>query len=254
MVSVPVFDYAAASLCYLGAAALVAGLARGFSGFGAALIFIPLASAAVGPQVAAALLLVIDAVGTTALIPRAWRLAERRAVSLMALGALAGVPFGTWMLTRSDPVVIRWMFALLIVGLLALLMSGWRYHGRPAVPLTVGVGAVAGFFSGVAQVGGPPVVVYWLGGAIRAETVRANIVLYFAVSSVIALASYLLGGLLTPTVFVLALIIGPLYGLGLWIGSRMFGMAHEATFRRVCYALIVGAALISLPVFDGVIR
>jgi uncharacterized protein len=31
------------------AAALVAGLARGFSGFGAALIFVPIASAALGP-------------------------------------------------------------------------------------------------------------------------------------------------------------------------------------------------------------
>jgi hypothetical protein len=41
-------------------AALLAGLARGFSGFGSALIFIPLASAALGPRVAAPLLVLVD--------------------------------------------------------------------------------------------------------------------------------------------------------------------------------------------------
>ena len=50
------------TVVFLIAAALAAGLARGFSGFGAALIFVPLASAVVGPQVAVPLLLVVDGV------------------------------------------------------------------------------------------------------------------------------------------------------------------------------------------------
>jgi uncharacterized membrane protein YfcA len=247
-------DYSAASVVNVAAAALVAGLSRGFSGFGAALIFIPLASAAVGPTLAAPLLLVIDAVGTLGLIPPAWRRADKGGVGLMALGALAGVPLGTFVLMHSDPAMIRWAVSVLIVVLLALLVSGWRYRGRPAAALSVGVGGVAGLFSGVAQIGGPPVVVYWLGGSIPVETVRANIVLYFAISSVIAVASYLLGGLLTGIVLALAIVTGPLYGLGVFIGSRMFGLASETTFRRICYALIAAAALISLPLLDGVIR
>ena len=40
----------------------VAGLARGFSGFGAALIFMPAGSALVGPAVAAPVLLVASAI------------------------------------------------------------------------------------------------------------------------------------------------------------------------------------------------
>lgn len=47
-------------------AAFLAGLARGFSGFGAALIFIPLASAIVGPRIASVVLLVVDGVLTPA--------------------------------------------------------------------------------------------------------------------------------------------------------------------------------------------
>lgn len=247
-------DYATTALLGLVASALVAGLARGFSGFGAALIFVPLASTVVSPRTAAPLLLIVDMVMAAGLIPNAWRHADRPDVRTMLLGTLIGVPFGTWVLTTGDPIAIRWAIALLIVPLLALLMTGWRYHAKPAAPVTIGVGSVAGFLSGLAQVGGPPIVLYWLGRKDRSETVRANIVLYFAMSTVIALASYVVGGIMTTDVFGLALLIAPIYGVGLLVGSRMFGLASETTFRRICYGLIAMAGLISLPVLDGVIR
>ena len=98
-----------------------------------------------------------------------------------ALGALVGVPTGVYLLTHLDPLTIRWAIIGICAALLALLLSGWRYHGRPKPPLTVGVGALSGLFSGASQVGGPPVIAYSLGGAIPANIVRANIVLYFEV-------------------------------------------------------------------------
>jgi hypothetical protein len=250
-----IFDaYSSAQLGFLLASAFVAGLARGFSGFGAALIFVPLASAAVGPQLAAPVLLLVDGVSALGLLPGAWGKADRRDVGTMAAGALLGVPAGTWLLTRSDPLTLRWAIAGLIVALLVLLASGWRYRGRPATALTVAVGAVAGLFSGIAQVGGPPIVVYWLGGAIPAGTVRANLILYFFISTLLTAVTYLAGGLLTGAAVGLAVLTGPLYAVGIVLGSRLFGRADERLFRRICYALIGGAALLSLPVLDGLIR
>ena len=123
--------YSEGELFFLLAVALIAGLARGFSGFGAALIFMPLAGAILGPRVAAPLLLIVDAITAMGLIPNAW-----------------------------------------------------RYHGRPSMPLRIGVGTISGLFTGTAQIGGPPVVAYWLGGSIPSSVVRANIVLYFAISTV----------------------------------------------------------------------
>jgi uncharacterized membrane protein YfcA len=253
----PVLDlggYSVATLWFVAAVALTAGLARGFSGFGAALIFIPLVSTALDPMTAAALLLIIDIVMGAPLFPRAWPIADKREVGTMLIGTLVGVPLGTYVLTRSDPVSIRWMIAALVLALLTLLISGWRHHGKPAAPLATGVGLVAGLCSGIAQVGGPTVVIYWLGAAKRAELVRANIVIYFAASALITFVSYVVAGIVTTRIIGLSLLIGPVYGLGLWLGSHTFGFAGEATFRRICYALIAGAGIISLPVLDGVIR
>jgi uncharacterized membrane protein YfcA len=251
--SLPI-DHSVGTLVMLAVSAFAAAMARGFSGFGGALIFVPLASAMVGPRAAAPLLLIIDGVAAAGLIPSAWRYSDKREVSTMALGAIIGVPLGAIVLANTDPLVIRWTIVFVVIVLLLLLVSGWRYRRRPTVPLTIGVGALAGLFSGAAQIGGPPVVAYWLSGALPAEVVRANIVLYFAISTVISLISYLAGGLFTTSVFGFAAIAGPSYGLGLYVGARLFRLARESTFRWTCYGLIAAAAFLSLPTLDDLLR
>jgi uncharacterized protein len=244
--TLPPWPMVAASL----AAALLAGLARGFSGFGSALIFIPLGSAALGPQVAAVVLLMVDNLTTLPLIPPAWRRAQRREVGLLAAGAVLGAPAGAWLLLRLDPALLRWGMCGLALAMLALLASGWRYRGQPAVPLSLGVGLASGFCSGAAQMGGPPVVAYWLGGAQPMALVRANIVLFFAASGVISSVTYLLAGLLSWGVLAIAVMVAPVYALGVWGGTRLFGLASEASFRRACFALIALAAVLGLPLWD----
>ncbi|WP_027059772.1 sulfite exporter TauE/SafE family protein [Mesorhizobium loti] len=253
MADLSIAGHSGGEVLFLLAAAFIAGFARGFSGFGAALIFMPLASSVIGPQSSAPLLLIIDAVAALGLLPRGWLLADRPSVGTMTLGALVGVPLGTYALARMDPLTLRWSIVLLVVLLLGLLMSGWRYHGRPATPLTIGVGGLAGFFSGAAQVGGPPVVAYWLGGGGNGVVVRANIVLYFAISSALTGASYLAGGLITRPVLVLALVTGPFYGFGLYLGSLVFGQTSERGYRWACYGLIAMASIVSLPVLDPIL-
>ncbi|NJS40062.1 MAG: sulfite exporter TauE/SafE family protein [Rhodobacteraceae bacterium] len=242
------------TLVLLGLVTLAASLARGFSGFGAALIFVPLVSALLGPQVAVPLLLVTDSVMTAAMIPAALRTADRSDVLTMALGALVGVPAGIWLLTSLDPVLLRWAIVGLAGVMLWVLLSGWRYRNRPTAPLTMLVGLISGFCSGAAQIGGPPVVAYWLSGQSPAQVVRANIIFYFAITSLISGIGYVWGGLITWQILTPAVLIAPIYGAGTWIGSRMFGLAAEQTFRRICLAMIAGATLISMPILDGWLR
>ena len=237
------------TVAFLALVALVAGLARGFSGFGAALIFIPLASAAVGPSLAAPILLAIDAIGALPMLPAAWRLSDRSAVFMMSAGALVTLPLGALALTHLDPIALRWGISGAILVLLGVLTSGWRYAGRPLPPVTVGIGLISGFLSGVAQIGGAPPVVYWLGSASSPIRVRANLVLFLACSSLYSVGAYMYSGLFSWAGVTLSLAAGPAYLAGTTLGMRMFGLASPQTFRRVCYALITLAAVIGLPVF-----
>ncbi|MGE3148370.1 MAG: sulfite exporter TauE/SafE family protein [Pseudorhodoplanes sp.] len=237
-------------LALLAAAAFLAGLARGFSGFGSALIFMPLASALTEPKVAAPLLLIADLPLSAWLVPRAWPYSNKRDVALISLGALVCLPLGALVLAHGDPVMIRWMQAFFLLPLVLLLMAGWRYHSQPHAGLTVLAGGVSGFLSGVAQLGGPPVVLYWLGGSIRSDLVRANIISYFAISTTIALISFFATGLITRSLLWVTVLAMPAYTIGAYFGTRMFGLASEVVFRRICYALILGSIVVGLPIMD----
>jgi len=236
------------------AVAFVSGTARGFSGFGSALIFMPLASSIAGPQLVAALLLIIDFVAAAPLLPNAWKQADRKATAVMVAGALVGVPLGTYFLSRLEPVTTRWIISAFVFALLMLLISGWRYRGKDHAAISVGIGGLSGFCSGLAQTGGPPIVGYWLGRPLASKIARANILLFFGPSDFFSVVSYALTGLITMDAIKFAFVVGPVYGIGVWFGASLFGRASEKVFRAICYILIAAAVLFGLPALDGVLR
>jgi hypothetical protein len=199
-------------------------------------------------------MLAMEAFAIAALTPAAWRIADRREVGWLALGALVGTPLGAAILVRFDPVALRWGVSLVILGLLALVMSGWRFRTPPARPVTVGVGVAGGVLGGVAMVSGPPVMAYLLGRAADARQIRAAFALYLAAGGVFAGIAYAAAGLLGPALLGPLLVALPAYTLGIWAGVRVFVLASERAFRRACYAMIAAAALLGLPLWDGVLR
>jgi uncharacterized membrane protein YfcA len=242
---------AAIAIC---AVAFVSGTARGFSGFGSALIFMPLASSIADPRLVAALLLIIDFVAAAPLLPGAWQKADRKATAVMVAGALIGVPIGTYFLSRLEPVTTRWIISVFVFALLLLLLSGWRYRGKDHATVSIGIGGLSGFCSGLAQTGGPPIVGYWLGRPLPSVIARANILLFFGASDFFSAVSYATAGLITMDAIRFAFVVGPIYGIGVWFGASLFGRASETVFRAICYALIAAAVIFGLPALDGVLR
>ena len=231
-------------------AALVGGLSRGFSGFGAALVFVPLASAALGPRAAVPVLALLECVSCLFFLPRAWRHAARREVAVMAAGAICAVPVGALILSHADPVALRWGLTGLVLAAVLVLASGWRYRGEAPVPLTLGVGAVGGVMSGTAMLGGVAPAAWWLGRNAAALTVRSNMNLFFAILTVAVTAAFAWRGLIGWNSAWLALAAGPSYAAGLWGGTALFGLASEQAFRRAGYALILAAAVLGMPLWD----
>ncbi len=246
---------ATSALIGLAIAGLTGGLSRGFSGFGAALVFVPVASAAVGPQEAVPTLALMECVACLAFLPGAWRYGTRREAATMSAGAVLGVPIGAVILARSDPLTLRWALCALVLVAVAILGSGWRWGGQARPSMTAAVGAVGGVMSGTAMLGGVAPATYWLGArGTEARVVRANMNLYFAALTAFVTGAFAWQGLVTWRTAWLACAAGPAYGFGLWSGSRLFWIASDRVFRIIAYAMILGAALIGLPLWDGVLR
>jgi uncharacterized membrane protein YfcA len=231
--------------------ATVAGLVRGFSGFGSALIYMPLVSAIYGPNIAAPTILLIDSLCGLPFAIHAWPHANRREVLPVSIGGAVGVPLGVMALIYIDPLTLRWFIAALVLIALAALAAGWRYHGKPTVGASLGVGAMSGFGAGAVQIGAPPLLVFWLGGKNSATTVRANIMVYFILQGSLSFALYFYNGLFDAQIIVLSLLLGVPFALAMFAGAYWFHGSSDVLYRRVAYVIIGFAGLVSLPLFDG---
>lgn len=238
----------AASMAALLAAALLGGLVRGFTGFGFAMVFVPLAASVVGPTAAVGLIWIVDAPFALWLGLLSARHAAWREVVPLLVGAAVSLPLGVWLLTRLDPVLVRWLAAGAILAALAALATGWRYRTAPSVPLSVTVGAASGLASGFAGLGGLPLAVFWLASqTAEAAQVRHNLMAYFGLSTLLSGIAFLGGGVLTVERVWLSLPLLLPYGLGLLAGARLFHRASDLLFRRIAYAVILAAVCLALP-------
>jgi uncharacterized membrane protein YfcA len=236
------------------AIAILAGVVRGFSGFGSAQIYIPLIAAVYSPRVAAVTLLIIDTIGPAPFAVRGFAHCTWREVLPMIIAAAIAIPLGTIALLVLDPIVLRWFIAFMVLSLVAVLASGFRYHGRPRLPVTIGVGLFSGFGAGAVQIAGPPVLIYWLGTTTSAVTARANFLVYFLLLDLTSCAVYFWRGLITAELLALSLLLAIPFFVATAAGARYFHGASETLYRRIAYAIITASALVSLPLFDYWLR
>ena len=231
-------------------ATILAGIVRGFAGFGAAMMFIPIVSVVYEPKFAVAALFMIDIITPLPMIPKALKEFEFKEVLPISVGATITVPLGVYILKYSDPILLRYIISITILILIALLASGWRYSGKVNNPGLFSLGAVSGVAGGIASLYGPPLILFWMSRQSKAITIRANIIIFFAYIIAISGISLWLSGLLTLQIFKAVVALFPLYALAIWIGAQLFKFSSESFFRKVAYALILMVAILSLPVWQ----
>ena len=230
-------------------AAALAGLVRGFSGFGAAMAFVPLASMVIPTAEAVVLLFITDTIVSLPMVLPALKKAHWREIVPLALGATLMTPVGVWVLLHLPEAPLRWMLSLTILIAVGALLSGWRHKGHLSVPGTVGVGCLSGLFGGFASLHGPPVLLFWLSGQKNAAQVRANVIAFFASLMLVSAATYSANGMFTWRLAEQSLWLLPLYGLPLWFGAFRFKRSGEVLFRRIALGLCGAAAVVALPVW-----
>lgn len=228
------------------AVACIAGMVRGFAGFGAAMIMTPIFSALYGPAAGVALCLLLEIAVALPVVPGVVRFVDWRRIGLLLIAAAVGVPLGNLVLTRTEPEPMRWAISAIIVGAVALLASGWRFAGRPRTTTTLTAGVSSGFLNGLAGMAGPPIAFYYLAGDETATRVRANLTTYFVFIDLMAIGTFASRGLIDWSTIVLGLFLAPAVMLGGVLGTRLFPLASESFYRRLALVLLVGVAIGSL--------
>ena len=137
-------------------------------------------------------------------------------------------------------------FNTVVLVLTGMLFFGFKLRQRPGRWGACGVGALTGLINGASANGGPPVILFFLSGPSSAAVSRASLIAFFLFTDVLAALVYWGYGLMTGQVFLLAAVMLPCVGLGIWLGSRWFRRVDEVRFRRVVLALLLLISLAGL--------
>lgn len=230
------------------AIAAIAGVVRGFSGFGSAMLMAPPLAAIYSPSVAIPMIALMEfGVGLT-LLPKAVPIARWPTVLRLAAAACAGVPLGALLLVTIPADVMRWAISVAILGALVLLALGLGRKGEATPAGAYATGALSGLTSGSVGMGGPPVVLYYLAGRDPAAEIRASLICFFIATAVLQIGAYTVNGTLVWDNAVTGLALLPGFVLGSVLGTRLFHQSRESAYRRAAMALIAVVAVLSLVV------
>ena len=224
----------------LAASALAAGLIKGFTGFGGALVMAPLFTLVLNPRETLGVVVAVNVATAWQLYAPSWRTMQRAVVLPMALACALATPIGVAAIVLVAPAFGRRLIGVAVLASGLALLSGWRRHGAPRLLGTLAVGAVGGILNGLAGIGGPPAALWLLAGREGASRDRAGLIVYVALTQAAAAAVAAVAGALDIGALESALWLAPLYVAGTYAGAHLFTLAPEKVVRIAAIAMIVG--------------
>ena len=215
------------------------GLMHGFTGWGGAMVMMPLMCLIYSPIQSLGIVLIGSMLVSAQLFPWAIKRMDWPEIKPILAAIVITIPAGTYLLFHLEPVlVIRIIGAIIILSAL-LQLSGWRYRGpRGTFPATC-TGVACGFINGFSGLGGAPLVLYILSNPVHAERQRANLIIVVTVISVWVFVSVVAGGGMDSQSIARGMIIAPMQFVGAWIGARLFQHFSGEVFRKFSLIMLI---------------
>ena len=221
-----------------------AGVMRGITGFGGAMLMTPPLGILLGPVPAVTISLFLEAVAALIMVPAVYRDLPVKLFALLIVPACLAIPVGTQVLMDIDAVLARRLIGAMVVVSSLAMLSGLRYTREAPNSLFVGMGALAGVLLGATGIGAPPVVLFLLSGPIPVRATRAILTVFISTTSLIGFIALFSGGAITGLLLAWSALLAVCYLGAIWIGMNMFAHLTDRGVRTIALVLmlLVGTA------------
>lgn len=227
------------------AIALLAGLVQGLSGFGSALVAVPLLALLLPIETVVPLMALLGLSVSLLNLIHLRSQARLSAVSRLLLGYLLGTPLGLLFLTQAPE---AWVLGAL--GMSISLYAAFSLAGRQPDSLwlreqRIGLGLVSGSLGAAFSTNGPPVILHvaahpeW-----SADRQKATLVLFFSLSSLITVCAHGFKGLITRDVLIWLAYCIPLLAMGTYSGILLYRRLGEHDYKRITFVMILLTGLL----------
>jgi uncharacterized membrane protein YfcA len=178
---------------------------------------------------------------------------DLRRIWPLLLTGIAAVPLGVYLLLMLDPRLLRVVMGIVVVGSALAMLAGMSWPLRNEKLAGAFVGVLSGALSGSTGIPGPPVILFFANQGLDKQSFRANLVFYFACSSLVAVLSTAVGGLVNGQILVRWASLLPAAVLGTWVGILLARRIDQARFRQVVLSVLVATGGVAIATGLGLL-
>jgi uncharacterized membrane protein YfcA len=198
------------------------GFIQGLTGFGSALVAIPLLSLFIDIKMAIPLCILNSLIINGYLSRKLYPNMDRKKLSPLCISTLPGILVGTHLLQQGESNILG-----LVFGILLIVYGFYNLFSKPRRKnLKAFWSYIAGFTSGVIgaslSTGGPPVIIYTTQSGWGKNEIKATLIGFFLFTSILTSLSHLLSGVLSIAILTYFLATAPFVLLGTVVGERFF--------------------------------
>jgi len=239
-----VTDLNASSFLYSMFAVLAGAYLKGYTGFGASMLWMTSLSLVLPPLQVVPMVLMFEVVTSTVLLPRIWLDVRWRSIALLLLGTCAATPIGIHALASLPATPVRIALAIVVLIAALLILRGFALSKEPGRPATVGVGIMAGVLNGSMGIVGPPVILFYFSSPIGVVAGRASIIAYFIGTDSVGTAMFAAQGLLDASVLWRTAVFLPILIAGVVVGNRGFVKTDPENFKRISLFVLIALSVL----------
>jgi uncharacterized membrane protein YfcA len=227
-------------------AVILAAFVRGVSGFGLALVLVPILLLILNSKSIVVINLLLGIVSNVIVLPYIFRSINLRGITPMALCSLLGIPLGIWIIKIIEPSALKMLVGgIAIVFAIPLALGFTRAFAKETV-----ASGISGFLSGLltasTSLGGPPVVLFMHNQNWRKETIYSSLAAYFLFSGFCSLIALSASGFMDTQIMIYAASLVPALLVGTGIGMMTFRRINQRFFRVFSLVIIICAGILGI--------
>jgi uncharacterized membrane protein YfcA len=224
-------------------AVLVGAFIKGYTGFGASMVWVTSLSLVLPPLQVVPMVLMFEVATSIGLLRHVWREVEWRSLWLLLAGTCVATPLGIHALASMPADALRIALALVVFVAAILIWRGFALKEAPGRTATVGVGLLAGFLNGSMAIVGPPVILFYFATPLGVAVGRASMVTYLLGTDAVGTGMFALQGLVGTEILWRTVCFLPVLLLGVAAGHRQFVGASPQTAKRIALLLLMGLSI-----------
>lgn len=219
---------------------LLASLVQGITGFGFALIAVPLLSLFIPELINITPIIVIYSFLTNIIIVYKTRqyIDLKKIIPLIVFGIIA-TPLGTYILLYVNVNTLKIIVGTVITITALAMQKNYKIKIKNQNVSYGVVGLLSGFLNGSAGLSGPPVVLFLTNQNTDKDVFRANLTFYGIATNIFAIILFISKGIINTSVLNFSAIYLPALIIGVLSGIKISSKINETLFKTLTIYLIL---------------